>query len=387
MSIPHLEDLPPRKFLEVMQNFWEYEATEKLDGSQLLFGIDEDGFYTSRESKGGLRIYNVDDYELSFKNTYIRSAHIALEASLDLLKGAGLEPGCQVEVEVLYGEFPNVVQYSPDRSFIIFLRTTEGNVNIDDMRVKLEGQSLSFPLTAPFTSNGKDIRYKEVVNTWEFARAPVLQVPVELNEHLEYIAQKVSDIVNIPFNESISVLEFLETRLNRRPEWDTEVENWSERREYLMSWRRDILDMIEFTILSWKKIMLDRLVRKQTSAFGPTDGWIEGIVFRHPESGHMFKLVDKELFLTVKDFYWKERNELFKLAKIGYNLQDLDSRLDKYEKDKSTFKLEIQKQIEEKAAKDRQTVCFSYGINIDTRTKEIYASLYQQESIRPLESF
>lgn len=378
MSIPHLEDLSPRKFLHVMNSYWEYEATEKLDGSQLLFGIDEDGFYTSRETKGGLRIYNVDHYEASFKNTYIRSAHIALENSLDLLEEAGLKPGCQVEVEVLYGEFPNVVQYSPERCFIIFLRTTEGDVNIDELRVKLEGQSLTIPLTVPFTFDGKNIDYKDVINVWEFARSPVIELPNDLDGHILDTVRMVEFITDRPFNEDISTLEFLETPFNRKPHWADPTEIWADLRADLMEEKRDCLEDIRRIVLNLKEVLLDKIVRRQASAFGPAGGWIEGVVFRHPHTKHMFKLVDKDFFLTIKDFYWKERNELFDMAKHGYNLHDLDNRLDKYEKDKTLFKLDVRKASSFGKEKTVQIIRCSYSKSIDERTKEIYASLYQQ---------
>ncbi len=379
MSISHLEDLPPCKLLEVLSKFWEYEATEKLDGSQLLFGIDEDGFYTSRETKGGLRIYDVNHYELSFKNTYIRSTHIALESKLDLLKSAGLKVGCQVEVEVLYGEFPNAVQYSPDRSFIIFLRPTEGDIDIDQIRVKLAGQSLDISLIAPFTFNGKDIDYREVSNIWEFARSPMIDIDHEtlvqdIYYHFNRLHQNLySDRAQQDYR--ITNLDLLKTKLNSIPSWF--VGNWATSKAEIKT-QRDIEAQYHLSLaLELKDVLLDALICGRPSAFGPVNGWIEGIVFRHPVTGDMFKLVDKKLFLKVKDFYWKERNELFKLAKSGYNSNDLDGRLDKYEKDKSISHLKIQRKKD--ANSTEQTVCFTICSDVDNRTKETFATLYQQE--------
>ena len=100
-GITHIEDLSVGKFVSVVKNISEYEITEKVDGAQLLFGIDNIGFYTSRETKGGRRIYNQSEYGLKFSETYMRSAHVLLESVLPLMKSAGLWPGCQVEAEVL----------------------------------------------------------------------------------------------------------------------------------------------------------------------------------------------------------------------------------------------------------------------------------------------
>src|ERR1700679_3502530 len=105
-GITHIEELPTTEFIKVVKNLHEYEVTEKVDGAEILFGIDEIGFYTSREAKGGIRIYNESDYGMGFPTTYMRSAHKLLEQSLSELRAAGMRPGDQVEAEVLYGELP-----------------------------------------------------------------------------------------------------------------------------------------------------------------------------------------------------------------------------------------------------------------------------------------
>lgn len=368
MSIPHIEELPPRKTLEILANFWDYEATEKLDGSQLLFGIDEDGFYTSRETKGGLRIYNVDDYELSFRNTYIRSAHIALESVLPILKDAGLTVGCQVEVEVLYGEFPNVVQYSPDRSFIIFLRATEGNVDIDHIRVKLADQSLTIPLIAPFTLDGKNIDYHEVSNVWEFARSPIIKIAEEVEKKRVDVLQHLEEYLYQPYNEHCSHIEFMETPLNKRMTWADPKNNWRNQQKVLGDTKFFMTMQMKAIVRKFKDELLIE-TRMRHSQFGPTTGWIEGLVFRHRETGQMFKVVDKEIFLTVKDFLWAERNKLFKLK--SFNEEDLDNRLDKYEKEKDKLSLEI--------PRSGKPIYAQYKGAVDARTKEIFATLYQRK--------
>ncbi len=164
-GISHIEDLPIKEFIEILTNFKQYNITEKVDGAQLLFGIDSVGFYTSRETKGGTRIYNEADYGITFASTYMRSSHKLLEQMLPYLKGAGLKSGDQVEAEVLYGELPNVVPYSADTNYLIFLRTTEGTVNIDRLQQKLDGQSVSVSLVSPFTDNGRTIEYLEICSS------------------------------------------------------------------------------------------------------------------------------------------------------------------------------------------------------------------------------
>ena len=249
-GIKHLEDLPFKELQNAMNHIQEYVITEKVDGSEILFGIDNTGFYTSREMHGGKRIYNVDDYELTFSNTYKRSAHLALEQALPQMQLAGLKIGDQVEAEVLYGEVPNVVPYSPNMNFVIFLRTTEGSVDINLLTDKLAGYSTDISLLVPYTPDGIQILNKIEKNTWLFSRTPVI-----FNSIPTYISKFKSPI--------------------------------------------DI-----------KNAILEDFVRERTSAFGPPTGWIEGIVLANPITGHRFKVIDKDVFLAEKNHQWKYRDEL-----------------------------------------------------------------------------
>jgi len=316
-GITHIEDLSVKEFLDTVRHISKYEITEKVDGSQILFGIDSNGFYTSRETKGGARIYAAEDYGVSFQTTYMRSAHVLLEYVLPQLKSAGLRRGDQVEAEVLYGELPNVVPYSKDTNYLIFLRTTEGTVNIDRLKQKLDGQSLSIVLASPFTDDGRNIELREETNIWNFSRVPVLEntlLPISLSLYIskvEKILNKVDPITQQP----IGVL--LETPLNKIPAWlDGE---WKEIKEHIKREREyNYIPMFEKHIKHVKEVLLDSLVRNKQSGFGPLvedGGWIEGVVLRHKSTGKMIKLVDKEVFGTIREAAWEKRNSLTEKAK------------------------------------------------------------------------
>ena len=316
-GITHIEDLSVKEFLNTLKNISEYEITEKVDGSQILFGIDGNGFYTSRETKGGTRIYAAEDYGVSFQTTYMRSAHALLEHALPQLKSAGLRRGDQVEAEVLYGELPNVVPYSKDTNYLIFLRTTEGTVNIDRLKQKLDGQSLSISLMSPFTDDGMSINLREETNAWLFSRVPVLENKIESNLLSPYIS-KIEKILNKkdPITQQpIGVL--LETPLNKIPSWLNG--EWKEIKEYIKREREySYIPMLETHIKHIKEILLHHLVRNAKSGFGPLvedGGWIEGVVLRHSTTGKMVKLVDKEVFGTIREAAWEKRNSLTEKAK------------------------------------------------------------------------
>ena len=313
-GIPHIEDLPIAEFLEVVSNLPNFQITEKVDGSQILFGIDEQGFYTSRETKGGKRIYNEEDYGITFSSTYMRSTHKLLEQVLPLLKGAGLRPGDQVEAEVLYGELPNVVPYSADTNYLIFLRTTEGTVNIDRLKQKLDGQSVSVSLVSPFTSNGKTIELREDINTWKFARVPVIENKLPKAKNIQI--EKFLSTKDIFSGQSYRVI--LETPLNKIPNW-VKPGTWKTVKEYIKEHKEVIQQLLlDNHVLPLKETLLNKLVRNTSSAFGPTiseGGWIEGVVLRHVDTGRMVKLVDKDVFGSIREQAWAHRNKLTESAK------------------------------------------------------------------------
>lgn len=426
-GITHIEELDTSEFLRVATNLVEYEVTEKVDGSQILFGIDDRGFYTSRETKGGDRVYAVEDYDIHFSTTYRRAAHRLLESVLPQLKEAGLKPGDQVEAEVLYGELPNVVPYSEDSNYLIFLRTTEGSVNIDRLKQKLDGHSLSVTLASPLTEDGKTISLVEKVDHWTISSVPLISVQYphvqkkvekKLKEMRAYLLQETK--FGIP-NMTIE-----KTPLNRIPAWCSQAE-WKTVKEELKVEKVRVQFELDEMKLAVKEILLDHFVRPYSSMFGPIEGgWIEGVVLKHRETGKMTKIVDKKTFGVIREFAWQVRNSLTERARglndkysylgevhVGlatalghpelgtmqckrYHKQmvledtvptsalkeymlsfleqkriDLEGRLDKYEKEKHKLVLKVV----EGSFKHK----VGYAENgIDRRTKETFASIFEQ---------
>lgn len=318
-GIPHFEDLSHKEILHLLTNLGKFQITEKVDGAQILFGIDENGFYTSRETKGGKRIYNEADYGITFASTYMRSAHKILEHVLPSLREAGLRPGDQVEAEVLFGELPNVVPYSEDTNYLIFLRTTEGDVNIDRLQQKLREQAVSVSLMSPYTENGKSIELREETNHWEFSRVPTIKTKYDSELITRYIREMKRFLsLRDPYSgQELSII--LETPLNKIPDW-VKPGKWKEMKEYLKERREDIRYTLDRDhVLRIKDTLLDSFVRNKPSYFGPSieeGGWIEGVVLREKGAGKMVKLVDKDTFGKIRESAWIERNELTENAKI-----------------------------------------------------------------------
>lgn len=438
-GITHLEDLSINKFISVVSNISGHEITEKVDGAQILFGIDEHGFYTSRETKGGTRVYNQLDYGFKFSETYMRSAHIVLESVLPLLKSAGLQGGCQIEAEVLYGELPNVVQYSADRNHIIFLRTTHGMLDISRLTESLSGKLIETSTMTPCTADGKSIQLQEETHNWGFSGPAT--IPVNPASLQSAVKNKLSELVlylKAPSGiRHFSNMVIESIPLNKRPDWCNQPE-WKYVKETIKIKQNEIRRHVnEGLMLDIKSILVDRLLRR-SSQFGPLledCGWIEGVVLHNPRTGHMVKIVDKNVFLAVKDFSWKVRNDLREhaksqdtatsfvgkllvdmatalghptlgtihaksyLKKLGntteeriavlaegidlqsvrqcwYNLLEnsrfeLEVKLNRYEKEKSAFIIEVTIGLTVRSS-------FRYSPAIDRRTKETFAQTFEQ---------
>lgn len=313
-GIIHIEDLQTLDFLQLLQSLDEYDVTEKIDGAQILFGIDEIGFYTSRESKGGGRVYSVAEYNSGFTSTYKRAAHLLLEEISPIMKSAGLKPGDQVEAEVLYGELPNVVPYSSATNYIVFLRTTQGTVNIDNLKDSLKDCKLSISVDCLRTRHGKDSHMVTEVSEWECVRSPqiTIDIPViqaHISPHITELTQFLNKI-SCMYGQTNSEIALVQ--LNRRPEW-CPPDEWKLAKEDIKGLREYIRSRIANIKEKVKEELLTSTVRKLSSAFGPTiadGGWIEGIVLRNRASGSMVKLVDKSTFGKIRVKSWEIRNNI-----------------------------------------------------------------------------
>lgn len=321
-GIAHIEDLKIDQFISSLRNLRNYEISEKIDGSNIQFGLDEKGFYTAREGKGGERVYNVDMYDINFATTFQRSAHLALEQRASAMN---LSVGDKLEAEVLFGKLPNAIPYSADKNQIIFLRVVEGNVNLDSLRQALEGDTVVVELPAPYTSDGKTIHVADEHHTWSFSQTPTTSGNKYLNDALKQELNTALDKLEEYLIQPSGIWEFsnaevLSIPLNKRPEGVTTAQ-WKDLKVQVKQARANVQTEIykdengQRTGFKAriKDLLLNNMVRQTKSAFGPeieNGGWIEGVVFKNKETGEMFKVVDKDMFTSVKNFLWQVRSNL-----------------------------------------------------------------------------
>ena len=321
-GITHVEDLPVDQFLKAVKNIHLYDISEKIDGSNLHFGLDEAGrFYTSREGKGGKRFYDYSDWGNKFWETGFKSAHLALEKISGKLSGKKLlKPGDQVEVEVLFGELPNTVPYKGDENQIIILRPIQAAEGIEDLNSRLEkikkateGIQISVTVPdAPKSDDGKSIQYEPEKHVWTVSQTPKVDPKLLDQEHLKGVLQKqLKELEDFLQSNSgigdLSNAEVLGLPLNKTPE-NMDKSEWRQIKDMVKTRRSEIMAKVQDMKLGVKEELLSSLVRKIESEFGPEeDSWVEGLVFRDPQTNAQFKVVDKDLFTAMNKFNWKIR--------------------------------------------------------------------------------
>lgn len=317
--IQHIEDLHISEFLSVVSSLDKYIITEKIDGSNIHFGLDYSGFYTSREDKGGSRIYNAHDYPVAFNTTYLRAAHLALSQKLDKLKEHGLSFGHRVEAEVLFGKLPNVIRYTDDLNHIVMLRTLEGNLDVHSLQNELLNETVTITLETPYSLDGKKMLTDEKDYRFCFSTVPVIEHD-EICRSLSNSLQDDISKINYLMEQKSGILglsnyDVLNHPLNKRHD-SVEKGKWQYYKT-LIKEHRDKINCLLYDedgyCANIKEHLLNSLVRNTSSRFGPSSedgGWIEGIVFKNRDTGKQVKLVDKKTFTSVKDFLWEVRASL-----------------------------------------------------------------------------
>lgn len=342
-GITHLEDLPVEQFISSLRRLNEFEISEKIDGNNLHFGIDDAGkFFTSREGKSGSKYYDYTNWGNKFKDTGFKSAHLALEKITVKLKSKKLLlPGEQIEVEILYGTLPNTVPYKGGVNQIILLRpitSPEGIENLTErlnvIKKVLEGIKITVSVSEiPYTEDGKTINYKTEKHVWTVSQTPKIDKSIlsksNLKSKLEVSLGKLEDYLyeNSGIG-SFSNIEILSLPLNKKPE-NVDKSMWSRLLPMVKTKKAKVIERVKHFKLDIKEELLNKLVRNVASEFGPSveeGGWVEGLVFRDPKTNELFKLIDKDVFTSINKFNWQIRN-IIKSSKISSKISDVNGRI------------------------------------------------------------
>ncbi len=109
-SLPHIEDLPIQTLLDSFNRGWT--ISEKLDGSSLEFGLDDEGRFFSKR-KGAPPCYSLAEWpDECWAQTYHHAHHCSMMLVSELISLGLIEKGNTFGAEIIQGELPNSVPYS-----------------------------------------------------------------------------------------------------------------------------------------------------------------------------------------------------------------------------------------------------------------------------------
>lgn len=290
-KVEHLEDLSPDAFMQWLEKYrslpldGKLEVSEKVDGSaRMTFGVQDGKVWT--QSKHGARRLDPSQYPDKPAFKAIRMAHAALKSKekeivswWDVSKK--FENDFVVGAEVLYTKIPNSIEYGPNVIMIHGILTHGG------MRGPAEEKKIADDLIAVVgskLSDGKDewlFEYKRTVD------------PKDLMVDVKVEYDNLTDLYR----------DLKKFEPDRRKNVGKEAYQF-------------ILTNFRATQLAVKKKLLGPL-KKQSPAYGPKGGDVEGLIFRDLESGTMTKLVDREYFSQLNKFLWRYRELLSRGAMVG----------------------------------------------------------------------
>lgn len=315
-GIEHIESLPLDKFIDAVENLAQFIASEKLDGSNLIFGFDSKGkFYTSRESKSGKKVYSYTDYEDGAASNGFRSAHAALQQIVPELKSV-LGNGDAVETEIMFGRQPNAIVYGS--SHIAFLRMIPGEnkKHPDQSKIKkledvVKDKTIAVKVPHVFTDDGIEIKTTAVPHKWKFTSVSYVNshhftkvnVEKEINSFKKFLEKK-----NPTGNLNLTNMDIIGVKLPSVP--SNVREEIKNEREKLTKTARDKF------MLPIKEKFLSEILRKLAPSLRDVavepheDLGVEGIVLLNPKTLQQLKIVDKDVFTVINQFNFAIRNEI-----------------------------------------------------------------------------
>jgi hypothetical protein len=310
-SIAHIEDLSIDEFIDALKTLPSMIAQEKLDGSNLWVGIDDDGkLFTSREGKRikSDRHFSPDSWPKIAVFNQFRAAHAALmQKQVEISKV--LQPGDTVESEVLFGDQPNSVSYGTDgMSYIAFLRGVNGTLDevANKLGASLNKQQVQAKVEIQDTQDGETLSTINQSFNFQFTvpqsiPKEKLKVPPEALKHVRELERFLNDKSNI---SGLTNKELMSVQLTEIPKAE---------RAAVKKARSEILLKVQVDFkLPIKQELLDKIVRELKPALNGSqdNNNIEGIILRNANTGEQIKIVDKDNFTAINKFNQQIRSEI-----------------------------------------------------------------------------
>lgn len=325
-GITHIEDLPIEQFIRMLKKLPELRCVQKLDGANLVAGVDVQGrFYTSREQKGGQRFYKPADFPKRPSSDGFKTAHSALEQVKEQFCKV-IKPGMAISCEVIYGEQPNTVIYGKDgMSYVAFLEPVPGDdptkkldYNVAKLLVEgMKGVRVNTNIEGSDTTDGINLVKAPRPMRWGFTRSDV--VPAEV-------------FTQVPYEGKLKELEeFLERPCGGAEDIGIDMTNYEvikDKGQKTGEVRKALKEQVrDEYMLPIKQLFLDKLVYKQKPSLrGPKAGesgymGIEGLIFVDKSTSERFKVVDRDDFTAVNKFFYQVRNRV--VGRISTSNEDL----------------------------------------------------------------
>lgn len=284
----HLADLNLtfEQTIRLIQNMPNWCILEKIDGTHMSFGFDDHGNFFTRTY--GNPVYDETHYpEHPFNNPH-RAAHVVLDHICDRLWRV-MGNNSEVEIEVVYSAQPNTIKYT--YNCVVYLKILNGDFDIHQL-----------PTRWPGGAPADKIYYTKFMpsNRWEDLKFD----EVEVDDEPWYI----STLSPLTINTKLTADDLVDAKHIFEKLYDEGSE----------------LAYKEIERLFFRRLVHDSL-HNRGSQFA-LDPQPEGLVVFDPESQLTFKLVNKEHFTVINQFYHIIGN-LFKATGPTY---DFTSHYDDY---------------------------------------------------------
>ena len=339
MSIPHFEDLTPDQIYSSLNLLWW--PSEKLDGSFLRAGLDEDGFfYVQRKSSADL-IRSADEWpDECWCKDYKLATTVATVLIETLVEYGLISPGQYLGLEVLSGERPNSIFYNfgPITTGLIYI--TDPSFELPQEVYKLLDKSLAlkFSQRVPVSKDGKNIEIENQQHQWKVLINPQ-GCDILVRAKLSYHASLLKTSLNNWFQEESSIAglskkDILEINLKtKHPQIKTN--NWNHARSLISKERDHLRGQFKEMIMPFKDLAIRAIVNDPSGFIGPAS-LKEGVVIT--TMSFQFKLVERENFTALNLFTHRikymivggrrPRRSSFLSRTAGWEIEDRLTRLD-----------------------------------------------------------
>lgn len=291
-SIPHFDQMTIPQVISFFENE-DWEITEKADGSNVSFGVDENGIFV--KSKKGNPVYNAQEY-VDLSVTFNNDIHLGFAELLNLLLNnedrfisfynkfnqviGGI--GFQIFGELFSKSHMNVISYSPEKIgkgavYVFMVKTDTANKGTDITNSPI-GQQIIKEFISSFQG----------VDGWNFYSKRPVDVDIKTSNYK---------------NEIIDIIKNNKDILNSRKKIDKE--------------QKDILVSKITQLLSFLKKQTLQQISGVHSMLGGEE--IEGVVVRNLKNGALAKIVDLEGFGAKRVEQWHGIDQIKKLRGDLYN--------------------------------------------------------------------